>query len=212
MKKKSIFNVTLFVFLSIFSVSLEAKTLWQDSNPYSPENRLNIGDVILVEIDDLSKMKFTFKIRGNKKSEVNSSPDMTITGFLPKVGATSNTNSDKTIDFSHDGRLNLLMSTRITGKTGNKFNITGSRTYQLNGQLNRIVMTGLLDPVFLKGRKIESRYISDIRINIRSTEREFNLKRQALKGDEKAAAELTEQEKQQILIDYLQKMLGELTR
>jgi hypothetical protein len=49
-------------------------------------------------------------------------------------------------------------------------------------------------------------------MEIRGLKQGINLQRPPLQKDEKASTSLTEQEKQQIIIDYLKKMLGELTR
>ena len=73
-------------------------------------------------------------------------------------------------------------------------------------------MTGLIDPALVRGRAIDSNSVVDFALEIRGVKQGINLQRPPLKKDEAANANLTEEEKRQIILDYLRKMLGELTR
>jgi len=94
---------------------------------------------------------------------------------------------------------------------GAMLSVAGSRTYTFNGVTNIITVTGLVDPALMKGRVIDSNSVADFTLEVRGLKQGINIQRLPLKKDEKADTALTEQEKQLIIIDYLKKMLGELT-
>ena len=73
-------------------------------------------------------------------------------------------------------------------------------------------VTGMVDPALLKGRIIDSRNVANFSLTITGVKQGVAVTRPALKKDEQASANLTEEEKQKIIIDYLERMLGELTR
>jgi flagellar L-ring protein FlgH len=196
----------------VFGIALSAKTIWQDKNPYTSEGDLKVGAVIVISINDITDMRFTLSMNDKSNSAVSSTPDMTITGFLPKVSATKKITNDDSTQFTGKGKLSFSIATRVLNKVGALLSVAGSRTYTFNGASNIITVTGLVDPVMMKGRAIDSNSVVDFTMEIRGLKRGINIQRQPLKKDEKADTALTEQEKQLIIIDYLQKMLGELTR
>lgn len=75
-----------------------------------------------------------------------------------------------------------------------------------------MAVTGIIDPVLVKGRQVDSKNVANFRIEIRSTKEGIQIRRPALKEEEKAEVKLTETEKQRIIIQYLEKMLNQLSR
>jgi len=191
----------------------DAKTIWNDRNPYAAQGDLNVGAVIVVRVNDLSDMKFTITTNAKSDASVSSNPDMTITGFLPKVTATKKITGDDATQFTGKGKLNFSIAARVMNRVaGGMLAIAGSRTYTFHGVTTIVTVTGLVDPALMRGRVIDSNSVADFTIEIRGLKEGIQIQRQALKEGEKASAELTEEEKQRIIIDYLKKMLGELTR
>lgn len=207
--KKALFA---YLALVLFGCILNARTIWQDRNPYTSEGDIKVGTVVVVNVNDISDMKFTLSMSDKSNSIVSSNPDMTITGFLPKVAMQKKINNDDSTQFAAKSKLAFTVATRVLNKVGTMFNVAGSRTYTLNGVTNIVTVTGLVDPAMMKGRSIDSSSVADFTLEIRGVKHGINIQRPPLKKDEAASSSLTEQEKQAIIIDYLKKMLGELTR
>lgn len=191
---------------------LNAKTIWRDRNPYAADLDLKAGTVIIINVNDLSEMRFNLTMSDKSNSAVSSNPDMAITGFLPKVAADRRIVSDDGTQFSMKGRASFSIATRVLRKAGPMLSVAGSRTYTMNGVTDIITVTGLVDPAMIKGRSVDSGNVADFTMDIRGIKQGVNIQRPALKKDEKANGNLTEEEKQRIIVDYLKKMLGELTR
>ena len=197
--------------LIVFGCFLNAKTIWRDRNPYTSEGDVKVGTVIVIGINDISDMRFTVSMNNKNNSIVSSNPDVTITGFLPRVAATKKINNDDSTQFAGRGKISFSIATRVLNRVGPMLSVAGSRTYTFNGVTNIITVTGLVDPALMKGRAVDSNSVADFTLEVRGLKQGINIQRLPLKKDEKADTALTEQEKQIIIIDYLKKMLGELT-
>ena len=189
-----------------------AKTIWKDGNPYGSSSDIPVGAVIVVSVSDISDMRFTFSTGNKIASNISSNPDMTITGFLPKVSANRKITNDDSTQFAGKQKLSFSIAVRVLNRAGNMLNVAGSKTYTFSGVTNIVTVTGLVDPALMKGRAIDSNNVADFTLEIRGVKQGINLQRPPLKKDETANANLTEEEKQRIIIEYLKKMLGELTR
>jgi flagellar L-ring protein precursor FlgH len=203
-----------FVTIIMLEAHAGAKSIWQDKNPYTSEGDIKVGSVILIAVNDLTDMRFNFSVTDRSNSSVSSDPDVTITGFLPKVSAGKRFGSDDSTQFTGRGKISFSIATRVTNRVagGALLAVTGSRTYTFSGATNIITVTGLVDPALVKGRTIDSNSVVDFTLEIRGAKQGINLQRPPLKPGETANANLTEEEKQRIILDYLRKMLGELMR
>src|SRR5271157_214417 len=99
-----------------FCFSLSAKSLWQDRNPYTSEGEIKVGSVIVIAINDISDMRFSYSTSNRGNSNVSSNPDTTITGFLPKVAANRRTGSDDSTQFSGRGKISFSIATRVLNR------------------------------------------------------------------------------------------------
>ena len=195
-------------------IPLYPKSLWMDRNIYSSGGALKVGDIINVRIEDISQMRFSISINNNDTFSIVSNPDTNITGFLPKVSSDKQVRSSDRTDFSGRGAMVISIAARITGRLRDgKLKISGSRQYSFNGLASSFVVSGIVDPSLVSGRSIPSNDIADFMLEVRGTKEgaKIDLKKK-LKEGESASAALTEEEKQQIILEYLKKMIGELTR
>ena len=189
-----------------------SRTLWRDRNLYSTSGQLGAGDVIVIEIRDISSMRFSLDLSSKNNSSVSSNPDMVITGFLPKIAADRTIKSGNVTDFKGAGKMFFTVASTITAEANGKYTVAGVRTYSFNGITTAIRVNGSVDSALLQGRSVDSRSIADFRMEITENRVGVPIRREPLKEGETAALSLTEEEKQRIIVDYLQKMLGELTR
>lgn len=208
-----------FAILSILLIFIpkmvSSRSIWNDRNIYTSGTNLKVGDVIVVNINDISQLKFNITFNNDNSYNIVSNPDSTITGFLPKISSNKKLSSSDKADFSGKGGLNISIASRVTNRLGDgKLTITGAREYSFNGKINRFIVSGIVDPELVKGRSVLSKNIADFKLEIRGLlERgNINIERAGLKEGEASSADLTEEEKQKIITDYLNKMLREINR
>jgi flagellar L-ring protein FlgH len=221
-----------YLILVAFGCVLNAKTIWRDRNPYSSRDDLDVGSVVVVNINDVSDMRFTLSMSNKSASQISVNPDMTITGFLPKIASDRKINHDDSTQFSGKGKFAFSVAVRVTNRAGNMLNVAGSRVYSVNGVATVINVTGLVDPALLKGRTIDSRNVANFTLTITGVKQGVTIKGPEMKKEETGAnlskeekdkkdkekkeptriEYLTNEEQQKIIKDYLEKILGELTR
>lgn len=199
----------------IFSAvtALAGKSIWVDRNHFASSGTLKQGDIIIINVDDISNLQFNLSLKNSSDSSTASNPDVTITGFLPKVQGNKNIKNNDVTTFTGKGKFSFSVASRITKREqGGKFIVAGTRSYSFNGVTSTVAVSGIIDPVLVKGRQVDSRSVANFRIEIRSTKEGLRLQRPALKKDEKAEVKLTETEKQRMILQYLEKMLNQLSR
>ncbi|MFH0976338.1 MAG: flagellar basal body L-ring protein FlgH [Spirochaetota bacterium] len=213
MKRFIVFTM-LFLFLT-FHFDIYSKTLWTDRNIYASGTNLNIGDIVVVNINDVSQLKFNITYNNDNSFNVISNPDTTITGFLPKISSNKKITASDKSDFSGKSGLSITIASRIINKLNDgKLTINGTREYSFNGKINRFTLSGIVDPELIKGRSVMSKNVADFRLEIRGLMEKgaVNLIRPDLKEGEASSTNLTEDEKQKIIWDYINKMLREISR
>jgi len=206
--------LAIFILLSVSAAAFSA-TIWKERNLYKTGDDLKAGDVIVVRVDDITRMSFTMTMNSKSGTTISSNPDVNITGFLPKVSADKKTTSNDTTDLSSKGNLSIDIAAQITAKNNDgTYAIRGVKEYSFNGVANRFDVSGSVDSALLNGRMVRSSDVVNFRLLVATTKQgiDMNLQRPPLKENETPKAELTDAEKQKIIIDYLNKMLGELTR
>lgn len=197
----------------IFTIPLIHASVWRDRDIYSSEANLQVGDVVVVTINDLSKFSFDARINDSSASDILSNPDVTVTGFLPKISASKNFKNSETSTFNGSSKIVLSIATRVTERQANGFAvITGTRTYSLGGVINTMAVRGIIDPKMINGGVIDSENVADFLIQITGRKEGIAIRKGPLKEGEAASIMLTEEEKQRIITDYLEKMIRELTR
>lgn len=190
-------------------------SIWQDRNIYASGENLAVGDVLQVEVEDISRMRFNLQVSQDESYSVTSNPDGNLTPFLPPISSNRDSQARNSTAVTGRGNMTIQMAARVAEELPDgKYRIQGTRTYSFSGIANVITVTGIVDPVLLKGRKITSKDIANMRLDIRGVKEGagINIQRAPLEEDEAAGVTLTEEEKQAIIIDYLQRMLGEITQ
>jgi len=193
-----------------------AKSLWVDKNVYSSSENLQVGDILSVRINDVSSMRFSVSSSDASGFTITARPDSTLTGYLPKVSADKKVAGNEKTEVTERGSMTLVMGSRITRKNADgTYEITGTREYSFNGVANRFTLTGVIDALSVKGRTVDSKDIANFRLEVRGMKEGaagLEIRRPPLKEKESAKADMKEDEKQRIILDYLNKILKELTR
>ena len=201
------------IILFMFCSGLNSETAWVDRNLYAPEKEFSPGTLVVVKVNDTSNLEFSFSFSAGKSGNVNVNPDTEITDFLPSISSSGNISSSGTGDYSKGSRIDMSIAARVTGsEPGGLYRIAGSKNYIFEGRRNTISVSGIVDPALMKGRTIDSSLIANFSIAVVIEDDRINITRPALEEDEYADVKLTEQEKRDIIIDYLERMLSEITR
>lgn len=205
--------LTLALIPVLAATALFARTIWVDRNPYATPGVLQEGDIVVVQIDDISNLRFTVELGRTSDADVSSEPDQTITGFLPRANARRSFSQQENTQLRGRGNLEISIATRVLNRAGERnYAIGGSKTYTLDGNTHIISVSGIISPSSMDGMEIDSNRVADFTLEVQSIRQGFNLQREAPGEDENASAELTEAEKQRIIVDYLNRILSELTQ
>lgn len=197
----------------ILIIPLVHASVWKDRDIYSSEANLQVGDIVVVTVRDFSKFSFDVKLNDSSASDILSNPDVTVTGFLPKISANKSFKNNESSVFSRTSKIVVSIATRVTERQANGFAvITGNRTYSFSGVTNTMSVRGIIDPKMINGGVIDSENVADFIIQITGRKEGLAIRKPQLNEGENASTVLTEQEKQTIIIDYLEKMIRELTR
>lgn len=205
------FSIYLFL---LFSLRLSAASIWQERNIYSAAESLREGDTVTVEINDMSRLRYDLTVDNKNTSAVNTDPDQTITAFLPSVSASKDISNSDNVEISSRSNMTMRIAVSVAGRAANgNYTIQGLRQYVVNGVASGIAVSGEINPKSIQGNTVKSESVINFRMVITTTRQGLgmNLTRQ-LEQDGTATTDLTEEEKQRIITDYLQKMLDELTR
>ncbi|HOK00856.1 MAG TPA: flagellar basal body L-ring protein FlgH [Spirochaetota bacterium] len=195
------------------AVALYGGTLWVDRDIYVTDRNIKAGDIVIIRVRDFSKLKFDISVVNNSNSNITANPDFTITGFLPKVNSNKTIKNNDSTNFTGNSKIEFSVATTVGQIQANgNVVLTGTRTYTFNGITNTLTVTGIVDPKMISGGVIDSSHVADFRIQITGTKEGLTIRKGQIPQDGTASAELTEQEKQQIIIDYLEKIIRELTR
>lgn len=201
----------LILFISV--MALQGATIWRDRNIYSTASQVGAGDFIIIKIEDLSKLKYQVDTKDTTDNSVDSAPDVTVTGFLPSVSSNKSTSYKGGITFNSRGTLSMNMAAEVTERSdAGILTLRGTRTYSMSGVTTTVLVTGRADPRLLQGRSIDSSQVADFRITVQSARPGVNLPDRQLEEEETASAELSEQQKQDLIIQYLETILSEMAR
>lgn len=208
-------RVLALIILAAITAPVSAATLWREKSLYSAGQELKVGDVIVVAVADISKMSFSMNMNSKSSSSISSNPDVNITAFLPKVVADKKSTTSDTTELKNKSDLNIEIAAAVIARTPEgKYQIRGTKEYVFNGVSSRFEVSGTVDPAMLNGRTVRSSDVVGFRLVVSGTKEGLGMAitRAPLKEGELPKAELTDAEKQKIIIDYLTKMLGELSR
>ncbi len=201
--------ITAFTAFFCFS----AATIWEDRNNYRADAGLRQGAVIIVNVSDISSFKFKLVSKTSGNSSIEVSPDTSITGFLPNVQSSDKIKSDESGDFSGNSGTAFTIAASVTGRTADgRLSISGTKNLSFNGTANTVALTGTVDPSLLRGRNIRSSEIADLRILITSRRTGMKLSYKEKKEKENSSAELTEEQKDRLLMDFINRIISEQER
>lgn len=145
-------------------------SLWDDTFPgyISGTSALQVGDIVVVEIDAGFKLQFTSSSKDSKSItlEFSGGEFGDLFSFLPRANASGN----RSIQGREEYTLTTELVTRVDRLDENgKAYIVGTRTIQFEGKGDSIRLEGWVDPDDLdQQRKISFSKVADVRLVFRS--------------------------------------------
>ena len=207
---KKIFILCILILIPIIIYS---RTIWVERNLYSAGSNLNVGDIVKVVINDLGRLQFDIVSKNSTAGSVESTPDVNITGFLPRVSGNKSIKNNDSLNYSERRRLAFSVGAQVQNATPNgQFNIAGTRVYSFDGMINTVTVSGVVDSTKVKNGAVDATDIGNFRLVINTTSEGMRIQRPPLAENETAELNLTEQEKRDMLIRYFEQMINMLER
>ncbi|MBE8364307.1 flagellar basal body L-ring protein FlgH [Leptospira borgpetersenii serovar Balcanica] len=223
--RSSFWGIGVFLFLfCVFAgnrsgLNAQESSLWADKNPYSMRQNIKVGSPLYVKIKNGLQAEFELESNADETLTLKVMPDKKIIPDMPSY------NSDRTITRKNKGKIKSLgkikgnltvLVTAVDPNTG-LLSIRGQKMNVINGEENSLFLSGTVSPEFVeKDSSIDADKIADLQVNFNG-----KIKRQevippiALKtvtnpdGSTTTKAELSEEEKQRLILNQLNRLLGE---
>ncbi|WP_061266487.1 flagellar basal body L-ring protein FlgH [Leptospira interrogans] len=213
-------SLICFFFLgSNFSLNAQESSLWTDKNPYSVRQSMKVGSTLYVKIRNGLQAEFELESNADETLTLKAMPDKKIIPDMPSY------NNDRTITRKNKGKIkssgkikgNLtVLVTAIDPNTG-LLNVQGQKVSVINGEENSLLLSGTVSPEFVeKDLSIDSDKIANLQLNFNG-----KIKPQQVSplisiktitnpdGSVTTKAELSEEEKQRLILNQLNRLLGE---
>ncbi|TGK13018.1 flagellar biosynthesis protein FlgH [Leptospira fletcheri] len=192
---------------------------WQDKNPYARSQNLKVGTAVFVRLKDGWNAEFEIESTADENITVKSVPDKKIIPDNPSF------NSDRSIVRKNKGKIKsqgklkgslTATVTAIDPATG-LLTVQGQRTSTYNGEPSSVSLSGRLSPEFLsRDNSVDADRIADLQIQFVGRIEPKDLRPPiAMKtitnpdGSVTLKAELSDEEKQRIILEQLNRLLGE---
>ncbi|MDI7229615.1 flagellar basal body L-ring protein FlgH [Leptospira santarosai] len=212
--------IVLYVFAgNEFGLNAQESSLWTDKNPYSMRQNIKVGSPLYVKIKNGIQAEFELESNADETLTLKVMPDKKIVPDMPSY------NSDRTITRKNKGKIKSLgkikgnltvLVTAVDPNTG-LLTIRGQKMNVINGEENSLLLSGTVSPEFVeKDSSVDADKIADLQVsfNGRIKPREvippISLKTVANPdGSVTTKAELSEEEKQRLILNQLNRLLGE---
>jgi len=210
-------------FFSHFLVSQDlssGSSLWKDKNPYSASVEINNGDIIQIVFTEGIKTDYQVEYKSDSNYKIMSNPDKKM---IPEINSFE---ADQSIARNINGKSKTQgkvigrMAARIVGLdvNGDNLEIEGRRETRFDNDRQIITVKGTIARKDLgSSRSVDSSRVANLEINYIANPTPRNLQNpdigikqtQNPDGTSTFKAELSEVEKQELILKYMKRMLGE---
>jgi len=202
-------------------------SLWNNSNPAG--SNLNNNEILTVLVDENFIIKIDDKWNRNIEMDLMLTPDREYGNFLKPVEE-SRSNARKVSEKqSVSERIKFSLPARIEDQGNNLYKITATKSFSVDNKESLVQITGFIHARYVKNRSVRSSDIADLIMSISSiakTEKNNQVQMQAPEApvpENQAASgsqvnpvpetpSLTEQEKKDITLKYIQEVMGALNQ
>ncbi|EQA73080.1 flagellar basal body L-ring protein FlgH [Leptospira noguchii] len=211
--------VCFFLLGSNFYLTAQDSSLWTDKNPYSVRQSMKVGSTLYVKIRNGLQAEFELESNADETLTLKAMPDKKIIPDMPSY------NNDRTITRKNKGKIKSIgkikgnltvLVTAINPNTG-LLTIQGQKVNVINGEENSLLLSGTVSPEFVeKDLSIDSDKIANLQLNFNGKIRPQQVSPPiSIKtitnpdGSVTTKAELSEEEKQKLILNQLNRLLGE---
>ena len=211
----------IFLFLT-FTLLLGQSSLWQGKSPYG--DNLEAGQMIEVKIDEVFDININSKWDNSAKIELQLLPDTKNLPFLKSSEQSKTRSRQSQARYQIRDKLNFTMQAVIGApQQNNLYPIQAQKSLIIDLKPTSITLTGLINPRYVRNNTISSKHVANLNLNINTeppADRDTSLRLKPPKPEEitdpqnppSPKAELSEAERQQILLRHLQEIIGVLNR
>jgi flagellar L-ring protein precursor FlgH len=199
---------------------LFAESLWRDKDPYSYPKVVSPGTVVKVVLKSSLKVEYESEYKATFDNDIKTVPDKKLVSDLPAFTTNSTYMRSKVGKSKTNGKILGTMAVLVVGidpGSGN-LELEGSKTYNYGEERINLRLSGTISPGDLdKNRNISSDNVANLRVEFQGTlnPRELNNPNIQMKtitnpdGTTTRRAELSDTEKQEIILKNIKRVLGE---
>lgn len=195
-------------------------SLWADKNPYSSSQDIRNGDVITVVFREGLKVEFQSEYKGDSDHKIMSNPDKKLIeekqGYQSDLSIARNSHAKS----KSQGKIQGSLAVRVVGfdTLAENLEVEGRRETRFDNDRQILTVRGTVSRKDLTAnRQIEYGKIANLEISYTGNPIPRNLQNPdiglkpttATDGTITYKAELSDNEKQELLLKYMKRMLGE---
>ena len=203
--------------LSLLSVS--AADLWEDHNPYSEFGPLQNGTVLKLSVNEPFDILYEYEQDRDDRVTIKMKPDGKVTPFLPPADSDKSSTAKGRVRIRARSQLKFEVAVSVTGiSSAQTVSFSGRRVlgFEAGKAVQQMEIRGTIHRGDINARRmLRSHDVANLEIVINGApvrgNRELPMKEKAGEPGQapQPSAELNEREKQQLLLEYLNRILGE---
>jgi len=206
--------------LFITAVPLFSEDIWVDHNPYHPLSSIPEGSIIKIMVDEPVSVEYEYEGSSDENATIKMVPDKDLMNFLPKANSEKSINGKNKVRIRARGRVRFHAAVSIVGKIENgtvRFQGTKSIGAEQGKAEQMITISGRVNVDDITAeRTIKSSDVANLVVQIQGlpVAEKKNLQMKTEESADpneppKKSAKISEDEKQQMLLDYLNRVIGE---
>ncbi len=205
---------------SSMNSNLIAESLWRDKDPYSYPRLVSPGSVVKVVLKSALKIEYETEYKATFDNDIKTVPDKKLISDLPSFTTNQTYMRSKVGKSKTNGKILGTMAVLVVGidpGSGN-LELEGSKTYSYGEERINLRLSGTISPGDLdKNRNISSDLVANLRVEFQGTlsPKELTDPNIQIKtitnpdGSITRRAELSETEKQELIMKNIKRVLGE---
>ncbi|MDH5655058.1 MAG: flagellar basal body L-ring protein FlgH [Spirochaetia bacterium] len=213
-----IFLGLIFIFPVFFS--LNGEDIWIDHNPYHPLASIPEGSIIKIFVDEPVVVEYEYEGNSGENVTIKMTPDKDLMNFLPKANVEKSITSENKVRIRARGRVRFRAAVTVVGNVENGvIRFQGRKTVgSEEGRAEQVITISgrvSVDDV-TSSRTIKSSDVADLVVQVKGlpVAKKKNIEMKTEQPEDpnepaKKSAKISDDEKQQLLLEYLNRILGE---
>ncbi|MBX7057107.1 MAG: flagellar basal body L-ring protein FlgH [Leptospirales bacterium] len=198
---------------------LGAQSLWRDQNPYNPRQDIRDGVVLRLVVDEPIILDYEYENTSDQNVVIKLNPDQKLFEFLPPADSNQSITNKRTNRVRARSRLSFRIAVQAQGDPSNGVvSFVGRKllAYENGRSRQELQISGRVHVNDIhNGRMVHSNDVAELQIVMAGApvpqSQELPLKQaEAANGQPPGpSAQINEQERARLLLDHLNRILGE---